>query len=58
MAMPTPVSTAFEIAAEVRAGRLRAVDVLDAHLANVAAGLVVAKLGTATLTRAELAAAL
>ena len=35
--MPTPVSTAFEIAAEVRAGRLRAVDVLDAHLANVAA---------------------
>ena len=29
--------TAFEIATEVRAGRLRAVDVLDAHLANVAA---------------------
>ena len=29
--------SAFEIAAEVRAGRLRAVDVLDAHLANVAA---------------------
>jgi D-beta-D-heptose 7-phosphate kinase/D-beta-D-heptose 1-phosphate adenosyltransferase len=28
------------------------------HLANVAAGLVVAKLGTATVTRAELAAAL
>ena len=28
------------------------------HLANVAAGLVVAKLGTATITRAELAAAL
>jgi D-beta-D-heptose 7-phosphate kinase/D-beta-D-heptose 1-phosphate adenosyltransferase len=28
------------------------------HLANVAAGLVVAKLGTATLTRAELATAL
>jgi len=30
-------TSAFEIAAEVRAGRLRAVDVLDAHLANVAA---------------------
>ncbi len=29
--------TAFEIAADVRAGRRRAVDVLDAHLANVAA---------------------
>jgi D-beta-D-heptose 7-phosphate kinase/D-beta-D-heptose 1-phosphate adenosyltransferase len=28
------------------------------HLANVAAGLVVAKLGTATVTRAELASAL
>jgi len=30
-------TSAFEIAAEVRAGRLRAVDVLDAHLANVVA---------------------
>ena len=30
-------TSAFEIAAEVRAGRLRATDVLEAHLANVAA---------------------
>lgn len=33
-------------------------DTVVATLANVAAGLVVAKLGTATLTRAGLAAAL
>ncbi len=31
------VDTAFAIAADVRAGRRRAVDVLDAHLANIAA---------------------
>lgn len=30
----------------------------DIHLANVAAGLVVAELGTATLTRPELASEL
>jgi len=30
-------NSAFEIASEVRAGRLRAVDVLEAHLANVSA---------------------
>jgi aspartyl-tRNA(Asn)/glutamyl-tRNA(Gln) amidotransferase subunit A len=37
MSTSTPVATAFEIAAEVRAGRLRAVDALEAHLANVSA---------------------